>query len=127
LLLGPLWKQSTYALQLQLGTPVKVEYLHITVAVFLSVYDLLRSILYEWIVSVLYQKWETFHANTSRGPLPRGSQGTCLARHPLNIPLAVTTPNHSLHKGGTGLSTGGAAAENSRAWNKCRLPRSELL
>ena len=30
---GPLWKQSTYTLQLLLGAPLKAEYLHITVVV----------------------------------------------------------------------------------------------
>ena len=106
----PFWKQSAYTLQLLLGASLKVEYLHIAVAVggpsesriltryygcwrpFESTaltYDQPRSILYEWII-VFYQNWGKCTRETPRGgSLKTGVRGNCLACLPLNTPLSV--------------------------------------
>ena len=92
---GPLWKESSYAIQLLLGVRSKAEYVHIRVAVKrpfgsrVLIYDLLRKILYEWIILFFTNMSKIYARNTSRGPLKVWARAKCLARLPLNTPLAV--------------------------------------
>jgi len=112
MLLGALWKQSTYTLQSQLDDPLRVEYLHIAVAVgcpFKSrvrstyIMELLLGALWkkntylwsalEYIISVdnkIFTQNEEINArNTEGGPWKSGARGKCFARVPLNTPLIL--------------------------------------
>ena len=82
MLLGPVWKQGTYTLQLLLVAPMQAEYLHITAAVggpFESrvlTYDLLQSIVYEWLLSFSPKMRKIYARSTSSGGLERGDEAS---------------------------------------------------
>ena len=124
--MGALWKQNTYILQLMLESPLKAEYLHITVAsggLFesrvlthcsccwgllwkQSTYIWSASEHIIWVDHKFSPKLRTVYVrNTSNAP-KKGGPGKCLARFPLNTPPPTTVPvDFALHPPRNNLHT----------------------